>query len=83
MLSLVEGLPCTDCSAYRGLGKFYDIKLILLTMKKYNLIPFLILLFLSPSLLFSQGKSVIEYLSGFKNTNHPQIAYWFLTPGYT
>lgn len=50
-------------------------------MKKYNLTPFLILLFLSPYLLFSQGESKIEFLSGFKNTNHPQIAYWFLTPG--
>ncbi len=50
-------------------------------MRKYKLVSILILIFLTPYILFSQAKSKIEYLSGFKNTNHPQIAYWFLTPG--
>ena len=29
----------------------------------------------------AQKNTSVEYVSEFKNSNHPQIAYWFLTPG--
>ena len=32
-------------------------------------------------LLFAQQNPKVEYIDSFKNSNHPQIAYWFLTPG--
>jgi hypothetical protein len=31
--------------------------------------------------LKAQQNTKIEYVNAFKNSNHPQIAYWFLTPG--
>ncbi|MEI7423825.1 MAG: hypothetical protein WCK18_17105 [Prolixibacteraceae bacterium] len=29
----------------------------------------------------AQKNTSVEYVNEFKNSNHPQIAYWFLTPG--
>jgi hypothetical protein len=51
-----------------------------ISMKKLFLIALSILFFPFQSLLFSQQKTRIEYVSDFININHPQIAYWFLTP---
>jgi len=49
-------------------------------MKKLILIFLPILLFSIPCLLYSQPDAKPEYVSEFPNSNHPQIAYWFLTP---
>ena len=49
-------------------------------MRKLHLILFFILFFLNLSSLFAQPSQGIQYVSDFKNSNHPQIAYWFLTP---
>jgi len=49
-------------------------------MKKILLILGVILIFSSQSVIFSQDKTGVEYISAFKNSNHPQVAYWFLTP---
>lgn len=49
-------------------------------LKNIILIPLIIFVFSTQSLLFSQQNTDIEYISYFKNTNHPQITYWFLTP---
>jgi hypothetical protein len=49
-------------------------------MKKLFFLPLIILLCPFQSFLFSQQKTKIEYVSDFENANHPQIAYWFLTP---
>lgn len=41
----------------------------------------LVFVFISvPRLVFSQQNTKVAYISEFKNTNHPQVAYWFLTP---
>ena len=49
-------------------------------MQKHILIPLVMLLFSIQFSLFSQKKGSVEYVYNFGNTNHPQIAYWFLTP---
>ncbi len=47
-----------------------------------NFLPIsIVFLFISlPSLVFSQKNTKVVYIHEFKNTNHPQVAYWFLTP---
>jgi hypothetical protein len=49
-------------------------------MKKLLLFIFLILAFSVSSILLAQQNQDIKYVSDFENSNHPQIAYWFLTP---
>ncbi|MEI7830631.1 MAG: hypothetical protein WCI31_12725 [Prolixibacteraceae bacterium] len=49
-------------------------------MKRIQLFAFLMILFSSQFLLLAQQNQGIQYVSDFKNSNHPQIAYWFLTP---
>lgn len=49
-------------------------------MKKLILIVLPILLISIPSFLYAQTVTKPEYVNEFPNSNHPQIAYWFLTP---
>ena len=49
-------------------------------MKKLLLFIFLILAFSVSTILLAQQNQDIKYVLDFENSNHPQIAYWFLTP---
>jgi hypothetical protein len=48
-------------------------------MKNCIYIPFLFLLVSLPAFVFSQPDKAVEFITKFENTNHPQVAYWFLT----